>query len=109
MQKRIPAPGRFLPAFFAALLAFAAVAEAGQRVEIVDYGIYDHTVTEVVPEPKDVARVHARGAYSLGARRAHEGKLHEIGQDRPRVAGDAGGADGGQRGHRQHRVPRDVA
>jgi hypothetical protein len=37
-------------------LAAARPAAAGDRgVEIVDWGIYDHTVTAVIPEPKDVA------------------------------------------------------
>ncbi len=39
--------------FLAAAARPAAAAERG--IEIVDYGIYDHTVTAVVPEPKDVA------------------------------------------------------
>ncbi len=45
------------PAVAAALfLAAAAPASATERgIEIVDYGIYDHTVTAVIPEPKDVA------------------------------------------------------
>ena len=57
MRNLFPAPRRFIPAAFAALMAIAATAaaQASQRVEIVDYGIYDHVVTEVVPEPKDVA------------------------------------------------------
>lgn len=56
MMNRLIARG--LPRLAAALL-FAAAAQAAaasdRGVEIVDYGIYDHTVTEVVPEPKDVA------------------------------------------------------
>lgn len=42
----------------AAALFFAAAqpaAASDRGVEIVDYGIYDHSVTAVVPEPKDVA------------------------------------------------------
>lgn len=50
---------RGLPRLAAALFLAAAAqsaAAAGERgVEIVDYGIYDHTVTSVIPEPKDVA------------------------------------------------------
>lgn len=45
---------RGAPAFVLAL-ALAAAARAERRVEIVDYGIYDHVVTQVIPEPKDVA------------------------------------------------------
>ena len=57
MRKLFQPPVRFVPAIFAALVAVAAAgaAQANQRIEIVDYGIYDHVVTEVVPEPKDVA------------------------------------------------------
>lgn len=45
------------PALATALfLAAAGTAAATERgVEIVDYGIYNHTVTAVIPEPKDVA------------------------------------------------------
>jgi hypothetical protein len=41
----------------AALLLAAAEPAAAKNngIEIVDYGIYDHTITAVVPEPKDVA------------------------------------------------------
>jgi len=40
----------------ALVLATAMPAAATERgIEIVDYGIYDHVVTEVIPEPKDVA------------------------------------------------------
>jgi hypothetical protein len=40
----------------AVLFLAAAPATASDRgIEIVDYGIYDHTVTQVIPEPKDVA------------------------------------------------------
>jgi hypothetical protein len=49
---------RRLTAFAAALFLAAAArpaAAADRGVEIVDYGIYDHTVTQVIPEPKDVA------------------------------------------------------
>ena len=48
---------RFVAALVATLAAVAAAgaAQANQRIEIVDYGIYDHTVTQVIPEPKDVA------------------------------------------------------
>ena len=48
---------RGLPALAAALfLAAAPPAAANDRgIEIVDYGVYDHTVTQVIPEPKDVA------------------------------------------------------
>ena len=35
--------------------AGSAAADQRSRVEIVDYGIYDHVVTQVLPEPKDVA------------------------------------------------------
>src|SRR5581483_5565101 len=43
-------------AFAAALLlALPPAAAADRGIEIVDYGIYDHVVTEVIPEPKDVA------------------------------------------------------
>lgn len=45
---------RGLPAFAAALF-LAAAAQADRRIEIVDYGVYDHVVTQVIPEPKDVA------------------------------------------------------
>jgi hypothetical protein len=49
---------RGLPGLAAALFLAAAAqpAAAGDRgVVIVDYGIYDHSVTAVIPEPKDVA------------------------------------------------------
>jgi len=47
---------RGLPGMAVALLLAAAPAAANDRgIEIVDYGIYDHTVTAVIPEPKDVA------------------------------------------------------
>ena len=47
---------RSLPAAAAALFLAAAPAAATERgIEIVDYGIYNHTVTAVIPEPKDVA------------------------------------------------------
>ena len=47
---------RGLPGVAVALLLAAQPAAAGDRgVEIVDFGIYDHTVTAVIPEPKDVA------------------------------------------------------
>lgn len=47
---------RSLPALAAALFLAASPAAATERgIEIVDYGIYNHTVTGVVPEPKDVA------------------------------------------------------
>jgi hypothetical protein len=40
----------------AALFLAAQPAAASDRgVEILDYGIYDHSVTAVIPEPKDVA------------------------------------------------------
>ena len=39
----------------ALFLAAGPAAASDRGVEIVDYGIYDHTVTAVVPEPKDVA------------------------------------------------------
>lgn len=43
----------------AAVLVIAAAAQTAaasdRGVDIVDYGIYDHSVTAVVPEPKDVA------------------------------------------------------
>jgi hypothetical protein len=59
MRKLLHSLGRpraFAAAFAIALTAAAAVAAAAnQRVEIVDYGIYDHTVTEVIPAPKEVA------------------------------------------------------
>jgi len=56
MTNRLIARGlpRLATALF--LAAAAQTAAASDRgVEIVDYGIYDHTVTAVVPEPKDVA------------------------------------------------------
>jgi hypothetical protein len=44
------------PALAAVLFLAAGTAAATERgVEIVDYGIYSHTVTAVIPEPKDVA------------------------------------------------------
>jgi hypothetical protein len=48
---------RSLPAAAAALFLAAAqpAAATGTGVEIVDYGVYSHTVTQVIPEPKDVA------------------------------------------------------
>jgi hypothetical protein len=47
---------RTLPAVAAAVFLAAGPAAATERgIEIVDYGIYNHTVTGVVPEPKDVA------------------------------------------------------
>jgi hypothetical protein len=49
---------RGLPRLAAALFLAAAAqaaAAADRGIEIVDYGIYDHTVTQVIPEPKDVA------------------------------------------------------
>ena len=48
---------RALPRLAAALFVVAAAqaAAADRGVEITDYGIYDHTVTQVIPEPKDVA------------------------------------------------------
>ena len=54
-MRRLPAlPLRILSALAIVALG-CGVAQANQRVEIVDYGIYDHVVTEIVPEPKDVA------------------------------------------------------
>lgn len=47
--------GRLIAAALALFLAAASSAAANQRVEIVDYGVYDHTVTEVIPAPKEVA------------------------------------------------------
>lgn len=60
LLSRIPArlAGRLagaLAALAVILAAGAASADQRQRVEIVDYGIYDHVVTQVLPEPKDVA------------------------------------------------------
>ncbi len=50
---------RGLPGLAAALFLAAAAAQpaaaSDRGVEIVDYGIYDHSVTAVIPEPKDVA------------------------------------------------------
>lgn len=46
-------PGFAAAVFLAASARPAAGAERG--IEIVDYGIYDHVVTQVIPEPKDVA------------------------------------------------------
>ncbi len=49
---------RGIPRLAAALIVAAAAAgaqAADRSVEIVDYGVYDHTVTQVIPEPKDVA------------------------------------------------------
>ncbi len=49
---------RGFPRLAAALVvatAAAAAQAADRSVEIVDYGVYDHTVTQVIPEPKDVA------------------------------------------------------
>jgi hypothetical protein len=43
------------PVVAALFLAAAPAAAAERGIEIVDYGIYDHTVTQVIPEPKDVA------------------------------------------------------
>lgn len=40
---------------FVLLLAATPAAAADRGIEIIDYGIYDHTVTAVIPEPKDVA------------------------------------------------------
>ena len=58
-MRRLPIlPLRIVSALAAVALAMTlacGAAQANQRVEIVDYGIYDHVVTEVVPEPKDVA------------------------------------------------------
>lgn len=46
---------RAFPAL-AAVVFLTAGAQATERgIEIVDYGVYDHTVTQVIPEPKDVA------------------------------------------------------
>ncbi|MCW5770986.1 MAG: DUF3859 domain-containing protein [Rhodospirillaceae bacterium] len=51
-----PNPTRLAAVLFAAVLAVAAgAAQAGDRVAIVDYGIYDHVVTEIVKDPKEVA------------------------------------------------------
>ncbi len=49
---------RRLPRIAAVLLLAAAAqpaAASDRGVEIVDYGVYDHSVTAVIPEPKDVA------------------------------------------------------
>jgi len=54
----LPIPAGRFRGFAAALVvavATASAAAANQRVEIVDYGIYDHTVTEVIPAPKEIA------------------------------------------------------
>ena len=52
MSSKLTARG----AVFAAALLLALPAAATDRgVQIIDYGIYDHVVTEVIPEPKDVA------------------------------------------------------
>lgn len=42
-------------ALLAALLVAAGAARADNRVAIVDYGIYDHVVTQIVPDAKEVA------------------------------------------------------
>ena len=42
-------------AFAAALVLSLPAAATDRGIEIVDFGIYDHVVTEVIPEPKDVA------------------------------------------------------
>jgi len=47
-------PIRFL-AVLAIIFAASGAAAANQRVEIVDYGVYDHVVTEVIPAPKEIA------------------------------------------------------
>jgi hypothetical protein len=39
----------------AVFVTTAAQAAAGNRVKIVDYGVYDHTVTEIIKDPKEVA------------------------------------------------------
>lgn len=55
-MRRLPVlPLRIVSALAIVALAMTlagGVAQANQRIEIVDYGIYDHVVTEVVPEPK---------------------------------------------------------
>jgi hypothetical protein len=51
---RPTAPRAWLAALVLVLGATDA-ARAERGVEIVDFGIYDHVVTEIVPEPKDVA------------------------------------------------------
>lgn len=56
MRTPIRSAGRFRLLAAALALAFAAPASAeSRRVEIVDYGVYDHVVTEVVPAPKEIA------------------------------------------------------
>ena len=56
MLKQLIARGLLRLSAVLFLAAAALPAAAGDRgVEIVDFGIYDHTVTAVVPEPKDVA------------------------------------------------------
>jgi len=59
MRHPLPSTYRVIAAAIVALAmlvaAGAAAATQRPRVEIVDYGIYDHVVTEVLPEPKDVA------------------------------------------------------
>jgi hypothetical protein len=55
-MRSFPVTGeRLVAAALALVLALASSAAANQRVEIVDYGVYDHTVTEVIPAPKEVA------------------------------------------------------
>ncbi len=47
---------RLLTILLFAAGASGAAAKDGSRVEIVDYGIYDHSVDEVVKDPKELAR-----------------------------------------------------
>lgn len=53
MSSKFTARGTVFAAALFLTLPPAAAADRG--VEIIDYGIYDHVVTEVIPEPKDVA------------------------------------------------------
>jgi hypothetical protein len=62
MRASIPAGRRlraraaaFAVTLFAAGAALVAPAGAEQRIEIIDYGVYNHVVTEVVPAPGEVA------------------------------------------------------
>ena len=40
---------------FLAAAVFSAAAAAADRVEILDYGVYDHVVTQVLPAPKEIS------------------------------------------------------
>ena len=56
MRTLIPSAARLrFVAVLAVVFAASGAAAANQRVEIVDYGVYDHVVTEVIPSPKEIA------------------------------------------------------